>query len=268
LPVYALGSGSDYSPFIDHLGITTLAMGYGGEAKQGGVYHSRYDTFQHHTRFEDPGMVYGKVLAETFGHAVLDAADTGLPLQDPTDFAGAVKRYADKVEKLAKTRRKAAHMQQTAFHDNAYAIAADPTEPHGTPVPLKPVPEFDFSPLDHAVATLNKQAKAYESALASTGSDLSSSQTAKLQKLMGSIDQTLLADAGLPGRPWYKNLIYAPGRYIGYGVTTLPGVTEAITDERWDDVSKYIKLTADALQSYSARLSKATKILKQAQRES
>jgi N-acetylated-alpha-linked acidic dipeptidase len=263
LPLGALGSGSDYSAFIDHLGVTTLSLGFGGEG-EGGVYHSRYDTFEHHTKFVDPGLVYGKVLAETAGHAVLDAADASLPLQDPTDFASAATQYVSAVKNLADTQRTAAAQQQKLIADNAYAIAADPTESHANPEALKEVPKFDFSPLDSAITTLTENAKAYESALTANGSKLSPAQVNKLQGLMGSLEQTLLDDAGLPGRSWYRNLIYAPGRYVGYGVTTLPGVTEALTEERWNDVTTYITLTANALNAYSARLAAATAVLNQA----
>ena len=80
--------------------------------------------------------------------------------------------------------------------------------------------------------------------------------------LMLTLDQTLAPDnVGLPGRPWFRNLIYAPGRFTGYGAKTLPGVREAIEDERFDDADKYSKLTADALNAYSDRLDQATTVL-------
>ena len=79
---------------------------------------------------------------------------------------------------------------------------------------------------------------------------------------MLNIDQTLAPDEGLPGRNWYKNLIYAPGRYTGYEAKTLPGVREAIEDRRWSDANRYAKLTANALNAYSDRLDQATAILK------
>ncbi|OJU10585.1 MAG: folate hydrolase [Alphaproteobacteria bacterium 64-11] len=262
LPVGAAGSGSDFSSFLDHLGVTTLNIGFGGEAMGGGVYHSRYDTFEHHTRFEDPGLAYGKVLSQTVGHAVLYAADSNLPLLHPADFARAMSGDIGKVEKLADSQRAAAEEQKTLLAQHAYAVAADPTEPHGEPVPLQAVPNFDFTALDQAGEALTKSADAYEAALAVHSATLSPVQAARLQALMQTIDQTLLNEDGLPGRPWYKNLIYAPGRYIGYGVTTLPGVTEAITEERWSDVPKFIGLTAQALNAYAARLDEATALLK------
>ena len=81
---------------------------------------------------------------------------------------------------------------------------------------------------------------------------------------MANIDQTLVSDVGLPGRGWYKNLIYAPGRFTGYGAKTLPGVREAIEDQRWADADRYAKLTADVIDAYSARLDQATAVLTKA----
>ncbi len=260
LPVGAPGSGSDFSGFVDHLGVTTLDFGFGGEEPGGGVYHSRYDTFEHHTRFDDPGMVYGKVMAATVGHAVLAAADSELPLQHPADLAAAIKADVTKVEKLADARRAAAEQQKTLLAANAFAVASDPTRPHGDPLPLRPVPKFDFTALDEAVATLGKSAGAYEAAV--KGARPGPAQIAELQGIMQTIDQTLMAEEGLPGRPWYKNLIYAPGRYIGYGVTTLPGIAESITEEKFDAVPHQVSLVAEALKAYAARLDKATAVLK------
>jgi N-acetylated-alpha-linked acidic dipeptidase len=144
---------------------------------------------------------------------------------------------------------------------NAYNLSADPTKPHANPEPLKPVPNFDFAPLDQAVVGLKKSAAAYDTALAANGAKLTSANRAKLLALMQSLDQTLLLDGGLPGRGWYKNLIYAPGRFTGYGAKTMPGVREAIEDERFDDATKYIGLTAAALKAYAARLDQATALL-------
>jgi N-acetylated-alpha-linked acidic dipeptidase len=262
LPIAPAGSGSDFSTFLDHLGVTTLDYGIGGESEGGGgVYHSRYDTFEHHTKFDDPGLVYGKVLAQVVGHSVIAAADSDLPIQRPVAFAATMKQYIAKVEKLADSRRDAAEEQAKLLKANAYALAADPTQPHGDPVTMAPVPKFDFASLDQAQTHLADSAKKYEAALAAKGASLASPQKAKLLALMQSIDQTLLAEQGLPGRPWFKNVIYAPGRYIGYGVTTLPGVTEAITEERFGDVPVYVSLTAKALDAYAARLDSATAVL-------
>jgi N-acetylated-alpha-linked acidic dipeptidase len=262
MPIAPLGSGSDYTPFLQHLGIDTIDFGYSGEGNSSGVYHSRYDTFEHHSKFVDPGFVYDAMLAKTVSRAVLLAADSDLPLQQTGDFADACAQYVSELKKLADDRRNAAENQARLLAVNAYNFSADPTKPHGNPLALKKVPAFDFAPLDDAVATLKKSATAYDSAVAARGTQLSSASRARLLDLMQSLDQSLLLGQGLPGRPWYKNALYAPGRFTGYGAKTMPGIREAIEDERLDDVPKYIGLTADVLKAYAARLDQATALLK------
>ncbi|HEX3664134.1 MAG TPA: transferrin receptor-like dimerization domain-containing protein [Rhizomicrobium sp.] len=265
LPIAALGSGSDYGSFIMHLGIPALDFAYGDEGKAGGVYHSRYDTFEHHSRFVDPGFVYDSLLAKTIGRTVLMAADSDLPLQRASDFAGEVAQYLKEVKKLANDQREKAGKQAALLKANVFALNADPTKPFGDPAALKPVPPFDFTPLDSAVARLTKSATAYDDALAAHGSSLSADRLAKLQSLMQNIDQTLTADVGLPGRPWFKNLIYAPGTLTGYGTKTLPAVREGIEQERFDEAARYIPLTANVLNAYSDRLDQASAVLGEAQ---
>jgi N-acetylated-alpha-linked acidic dipeptidase len=258
LPVGAAGSGSDYSGFLDHAGVTTLDIGFGGEGEGGGVYHSAYDTFEHHTNFDDPGLVYGKMLAEMVGHSVIAAADADMPLQAPKDFADYMKSYATRVEKLADDARAAADQQKALLAANAYQVVGGDMK--GTPVPRAAVPAFDFKPLDAAVATLTSSADKYAKA---AGGNLSPEQKKKAMAIMRDIDATLLDETGLPGRPWYRNMIYAPGRYVGYGVTTMPGITEAITEERFDDVPRYIGMTAAVLKAYAAKLDQATAVMTQ-----
>jgi len=261
-PIEALGSGSDYSAYVQHLGLPALNLEYGGEGSGGGVYHSRYDTFEHHSRFVDPGFVYDALLAKTIGRVVLRAAQSDLPIQRAGDFADSVSLYLGEVKKLAGEKREAAVTQAGLLSDHVFALVADPTKSSGTPMALEPVPTFDFTPLEAAVDKLKASAKAYDDALASNGAGLSPDRLAKLQALMLDIDQTLAPDVGLPGRPWFKNVIYAPGTLTGYGAKTLPGVREAIEQQRWADATAYIKITADALGAYTARLDEATAVLK------
>jgi N-acetylated-alpha-linked acidic dipeptidase len=261
-PIEALGSGSDFSAFIDHLGIPVLDVGFYEEGHSGGVYHSRYDTFEHHSRFVDPGFVYDAMLAKTVGRIVLRIADSDLPLQNASAFANAVSDYLDQVKKLADDDREEAEAQAKLLHDHAFQLAADPTKPSGLPAALDRVPHLEFAVLEDAVDRLKRSAKSYDDALAKNGPHLSSSQVAHVQLLMLNIDQTLAPEnVGLPGRDWYKNLVYAPGRYTGYEAKTLPGVREAIEDRRWSDANRYAKLTADALNAYSDRLNAATAVL-------
>ncbi len=261
-PIGALGSGSDYSAFIEHLGVPSLNVAFGNEDVSGGVYHSRYDTFEHFSRFGDPGFVYEGVLAKTIGRMVIRAADSDLPIQRTSNFADTVATYVTEIKKLATDKREAAEIQAKNLSDRVFQLTADPTKSNGPPTALKPVPQIDFAPLDAAVTRLKTSAAAYDEALAKNGAALSPAALAQLQSLMLTIDQTLAPDnVGLPERPWFQNLIYAPGRFTGYGAKTLPGVREAIEDERFADADKYSKLTADALNAYSDRLDQATKVL-------
>ena len=261
-PIDALGSGSDYSGFLEFLGLPALSVEYGGEGNNGGVYHSRYDTFEHYSRFGDPGFAYEATLAKTIGRLVLRAADSELPIQQAGDFADTIARYVAELKKLAADKREAAAIQARLLADRAFRFSADPTKSSGDPTALKAVPPIDLAPLEAASARLKASAKAYDGALAARGEMLSPEGRARLQALMQTIDQTLApADVGLPGRAWYKNLIYAPGRYTGYGAKTLPGVREAIEEERFADADKYSKLTADALNAYSDRLDQATGVM-------
>ncbi|HEY5339067.1 MAG TPA: transferrin receptor-like dimerization domain-containing protein, partial [Rhizomicrobium sp.] len=262
IPIEALGSGSDYSAFLEHLGLPALDFGFGGEAGGGGVYHSRYDTYEHHTRFVDPGFVYDALLAKTVGHMVMQLADSDLPLQQAGDFSDTVSNYLTEIKKLADEKRESQVTQAKLLEANAFALTDDPTKTSGAPTALLVVPKFDFKPMDDAADRLKKSAAAYDDAFAKDSAGLSADQRTHLMALMQTIDQTLAPDVGLPGRPWFKNLIYAPGRFTGYGAKTLPGIREAIEEERWEDANRYIVLTAGVLNAYSDRLDQATAVLK------
>ncbi|HEY2106253.1 MAG TPA: transferrin receptor-like dimerization domain-containing protein, partial [Candidatus Binataceae bacterium] len=260
-PIEALGSGSDFSSFLDHLSVPAVDLSFGEEGDTSGVYHSRYDTFEHHSRFVDPGFVYDALLASTAGRMVLRVSEADVPLGRAQSFANAVSDYLGQVKKLADDRREEADAQAKLLHDRAFQLAADPTKTSGLPTPLGRVPHVEFAALEDAVDRLKRSAKAYDDALAKNASHLSAAGLARLQTLMIDIDQTLAPAIGLPGRSWYRNLIYAPGRFTGYGAKTLPGVREAIEDRRWADANRYVKITAAALDAYSDRLDQATAVL-------
>ena len=260
-PLEALGSGSDYSAFLEHLGVPALNIEFGDEGSNGGVYHSRYDTFEHFERFGDPGLVYTALLAKIAGHLVLRAAEADVPVQQAGDFAAAVSRYLEQVKKLEKDKRDAADMQAKMLATHAFQLDADPAKSSGAPTALQAVPPIDLKSMDSAVSELAASARAYDAALAQNRERLTPAARTRLASLMQPIDQVLAPPQGLPGRTWYKNLIYAPGRYTGYGAKTLPGITEAIEEERWIDANTYAHLTAEALKAYSARLDHATAVL-------
>ena len=261
MPLYALGSGSDYSPFFQHLGLASLNIGYDGEGLSDGVYHSLYDDYAHHSKFVDPGAVYAGVLAKTTGRMVLRVANADLPPQRYGDFASTVSGYLDEVKALANANRDKAKAQAAAIEANMFKAAADPTKGFGAPTELKAVPHFNFAPLENAVDHLKESAKAYDAALAEKGPSLSDATKAKLFDLARETEQTLTPKVGLPGRSWYQNLVYAPGLLTGYGAKTLPGVREAIEQEHWDDVERYVGYTAAALDAYAAKLDAGVKLM-------
>jgi N-acetylated-alpha-linked acidic dipeptidase len=260
LPIGALGSGSDFSPFLQHLGIAALNIGFGGEGQVGGVYHSAYDTYEYYSRFGDPGFAYAPVLAKTAGRVVLRIADADVPLERYSDFAETVSRYLDQVKRLANTKREAAEAQAKMLAANVYRLADDPTKTSGPPTALKSVPHFNMAPLENAVDHLKRSAKAYDTALAAKSAQ-SNAINAKLIELARQTEQSLAVDVGLPGRDWYKHLIYAPGRYTGYAAKTLPGVREAIEEERWADVDRYAALTGAALDAYADKLDEGVRLM-------
>jgi N-acetylated-alpha-linked acidic dipeptidase len=264
LALRALGSGSDFTPFLQHLGITALSVEYGGEDDQGGVYHSSYDSFDHYVRFGDPGFVYGIAEAQTVGHTILRMADADvLPLQFGS-FAEAVDGYISELHGLADQKRRTAEELGKLLDQNAFTLASDPTRPVLPPEREPEVPYLDFAALDNVLLRLKKSAKAYDDHFAKVGagsSKLSADQSRELDDLLRGVEGTLMDARGLPGRDWYKHLIYAPGLYTGYGVKTIPGVREAIEQNHFDEANQYIVMTAAALNAYCDRLDKATALL-------
>jgi N-acetylated-alpha-linked acidic dipeptidase len=167
----------------------------------------------------------------------------------------------DQVKKLADTKRQAAETQAKLLAANAFRLADDPNKTSGSPTVLKRVPHFNMAPLDNAVDPLKRSAKAYDTALTTRGARQSSETKAKLIELARQSEQSLIVDVGLPGRDWYKHLIYAPGRYTGYEPKTLPGVREAIEEERFADVDRYAALTGAALDGYADRLDEGLRLM-------
>jgi N-acetylated-alpha-linked acidic dipeptidase len=261
VPIGPLGSGSDYSPFLQHLGLAALNIGFGREGEVGGVYHSAYDTYEYYSRFADPGFKYAPVLAKTAGRVILRMADADVPPQRYADFADKMGRYLDSVKKLADNKREAADMQAKQFAINAFHLADDPTKTSGPPVALKPVPHINFAPLENAVDRLKKTAKTYDEALLAKGANQPERVKAQLFDIGRKAEAALAPAAGLPGRDWYKNLIYAPGRLTGYAPKTLPGVREGIEEEQWDEADRYAVLTAAALNAYADQLEAGTRLL-------
>ncbi|HWU75158.1 MAG TPA: transferrin receptor-like dimerization domain-containing protein [Rhodanobacter sp.] len=267
LPIEALGSGSDYSAFLEHLGITTLDLGFGGEDDNGGIYHSRYDSFDHYIRFGDPTFEYGVALSKVAGHIVLRMADANvLPLRFG-DFSATLDRYVGQLHKLVDSTRKATAEQHRLLDRHAFALVSDPTRPVAPPARDSDVPAIDLAPLDQAASKLKQSAEAFQAAYAkraASGFDLSAAQKMKLNRQMARMEQALTDADGLPGRPWFKHFIYAPGMLTGYGVKTVPAVREALEGRRWDEASRYAAITAKVIDGYRAQLDQLTAMLNKA----
>jgi N-acetylated-alpha-linked acidic dipeptidase len=261
LPLGPLGSGSDYTAFLQHLGIPALNIGYGGEDESGGVYHSVYDSYDHQTRFDDPGQKYGAALSKTIGRLVLRVADSDTPPQRFSDFATTVDRYLGEIQRLEDARRSGDRLREKMFREDAFRIASDPLKPVGAPEAMARTPHVELAVLEDSVDRLKTSASAYDAAYADRSSSLPPAQRNRLNAMLRDIDQLLMSDAGLPFRPWFRHMIYAPGRFTGYGAKTLPGVREAIEERRFPDAAAYAKTIATVLDAYSARLDLARAVL-------
>ncbi|HKK07559.1 MAG TPA: transferrin receptor-like dimerization domain-containing protein [Gemmatimonadota bacterium] len=264
LALSPLGSGTDYTVFLQHLGIASLNIGYGGEGDGAGIYHSAYDSFDWYRRFGDPGWHYGVALARTVGRLVMRSADAEVLPFALTPFARHVDTYADEVMALADSLRKATAHHNELVASDAYRLAHDPTEAYTPPDSQAAVPYLDFSPLQNAVARLTGSAKAYDAAYAraTAGGALPPEATReRLNDLLQGLEGTMLRDEGLPRRPWFRHQVYAPGFYTGYGVKTLPGIREAIEQRSWDEATREIHLVSETLQGVADRMDRAREAL-------
>lgn len=258
IPVGDLGSGSDFTPFVQHLGIAAINLGFEGEGQSGGVYHSAYDTFDHYDRFGDPGFAYELSLAKTVGRLVLRAGDADTAPFAFSDLAETVARQTADLKSLLIANREHALAVNRLIDQKAFSLAADPTIGSGPPDRESVGPNLDFAPLDAAVDRLRASALAYDQAADQAAP---SARTVKAEAIVQQVEQTLLDPRGLPGRPWYRHLVSAPGLLTGYGAKTLPGIREAIEGRRWAEASDYIGRTAAALDAASAKLGEATAAL-------
>jgi N-acetylated-alpha-linked acidic dipeptidase len=241
LKLYALGSGSDYSSFIQHAGIPSLNLGFDGE-DESGDYHSIYDSYDLYIKFKDPGFQYGVTLAETAGHAVLRMSDAdGLPF-DFTHLSKAVTGYSNELMALLKTNRETTDLENTIISSGAYAVGEDPLKRHVIPLPKTEVPYLDFSPLLNALQLLGKSVGSLS--IVFQNNIITNKMNEVFNQSLLRAEQQLLNETGLPRRDWYKNILYAPGFYTGYGVKTLPGIREAIEQRNWNEAQEQIVIDA------------------------
>jgi N-acetylated-alpha-linked acidic dipeptidase len=269
LRIGALGSGSDYTAFLDHLGVASLNIGYGGE-DSGGIYHSIYDDFYWYTHFSDTDFAYGKALAQTIGTAVMRLAGAELLPLDFDNFTETVRRYVGEVQNLARSRREQIIERNKMVDEGVFAATRDPKENVVLPQREVEPPVLSFAPLENGLAALQRVSEKYNQALAKAGenggSALARAALRDANAKLIAVERALTLNDGLPGRPWFKHQIYAPGLYTGYGVKTLPAVRESIEQKQWKlaeeqivKVGKVLENAGEVIQSAAAELEKAVR---------
>jgi N-acetylated-alpha-linked acidic dipeptidase len=259
--VGALGSGSDYTAFLDHLGIASVNVGFDGEGDEG-IYHSIYDDFYWYTHFSDTDFVYGRALSQTIGTAVMRLADADLLPFEFTDFADTIHMYSKELKKLADDERNAALERNQEIEEGLFSGVNDPRHPQVAPLKQDVPPYLNFAPLDNVAEALTRSAQRYQAALSKAwAAGLSPATLAELNEKLTESERRLTTQEGLLRRPWYRHMIYAPGVYSGYGVKTLPGVREAIEQKQWDEANAEIERVTRVLENERALISSSAEDL-------
>jgi len=263
-PIGAMGSGSDYTVFLDFLGVSTAGLAYGGESG-GGIYHSIYDDFYWFTHFDDPGFLYGKAESQTMGTAVMRMADADLLPYDFTSLASTVKKYEGELESLAQNQRDQIRDQNREIEDGTLVNSSDPAETYVPPKHEDVPPYLNFAPLKNGVDALSHAAERYSRAhmhaMQNGGAAIAQASLASVNQKLYMCERSLTSDKGLPGRPWFKHQLYAPGFYTGYGVKTIPAVREAIEQKNFQLADEQIGIVAGVLMKEAAAIDAASSAL-------
>jgi N-acetylated-alpha-linked acidic dipeptidase len=257
----ALGAGSDYSPFIQHMGIASMNLGFGGE-DNGGDYHSIYDSYDHYTKFGDPGFQYGVALSKTAGRVMLRLANADVLPFDFNSFYKTLNDYAAEVKALLDNQRSETETENKMLKDNLYNLAKDPKKTYLPPTAKDQVPYLNFSELDNSIVQLKNLAEDYQKVY-NSGTQLPVEKQNQLNQVLFNAERSLISEGGLPRRPWYKHEIYAPGFYTGYGVKTLPAIREAIEQRNWKEAQEGINTVSRTIQVYNTQVKQAVNLLSQ-----
>ena len=262
-----MGAGSDYVGFLHHLGIPCLSLGFGGE-DEGGIYHSIYDDFYWYTHFSDVTFVYGRTLAQTAGVAVMRLADADLLPFGFENLADAMTRTSQDLEGLLKSRQDEAREINLELEEGVFVATADPQRPRVPPASQEVPPHLNFAPLKNGVDAVSQAAAAYEAALGKAceggGAALAGERMRSVNRTLLGVERAMLDPGGLPRRPWYRNMIVAPGMYTGYGVKTIPMAREGIELGSWPEAEEGLARAGRALQNVAAAIRKATAQLDEA----
>lgn len=254
LRIGALGSGSDYTPFLQHHGIASLNLSFGG-FDDDGIYHSIYDDFYHFSKFSDPGFLYGRALAQFSGSLVVRLADADLLPYEFTNLADTAQGYLREVQTLLRNRQDEVRERNRQIADGVFAAVNDPREPRPIPA-VEDVPlALNFAPLENAVAALSRAADRYKAT--ASKATLDEATTRRVNTRLLQAERQFIDEGGLPRRPWYRHLLYAPGFYTGYGVKTMPGVREGIEQKRYEEAEKEAARLAAAITKEAALINAA-----------
>jgi N-acetylated-alpha-linked acidic dipeptidase len=258
LRIGALGSGSDFTPFLQHVGLASLNADFGGE-EQYGQYHSIYDSIDHYERFGDPGYPYVAAAAKVNGRLVLRLSESEILPFSLDRSAEVIADYAGELKELSDRLRAEAEERERLLADKTLQLAADPRETFVAPPALDRVPFLELAPLDNAAALLKSSADAFEAAKAAAfARGMTPALEAELNEFLRTFERRLTRDEGLPGRPWYRHQIYAPGQYTGYGVKTLPSIREAIELRHWDEANAQVVVVSKLLDDARAAIDAMT----------
>ncbi len=258
--IEALGSGSDFSPFFQHLGIPSANIGYGGEG-DGGEYHSIYDSYDHFIRFKDPGFQYGSALAKTAGRSMLRLSNADVLPFDYATLVNTIAGYVAELKTGLDQMRAETNAENKLIKEGFFDLAKDPQHTLANPQIKESVPFLDFSKLDNAMTQLEATSTVLTTLLGQSLA-LDPIKMQLLNDVLFHAEQQLLDENGLPRRPWYKHMIYAPGLYTGYGVKTIPGVREGIEQRNWKEAQGYIEVVAASILNLNQALQKGVAVFK------
>jgi N-acetylated-alpha-linked acidic dipeptidase len=239
----ALGSGSDYSSFLQHVGVPVLNLGFGGE-DNGGEYHSIYDSYDDYTRFKDPTFEYGVALSKVAGRAALRMANADVLPFDFRSLHKTIEGYVSNLTSQLDQMRESTSVENRLVKESHYTLASDPTKTYKAPLAKAEVPYLDFSALQNALLALGKSCEQLNTLWQKA---IASGNASTLNSKLYQAEQQLLSKEGLPRRSWYKHTLYAPGFYTGYGVKTMPGIREAIEQRDWKEAQEQIAVDAAAI---------------------
>lgn len=259
LRIRTLGSGSDYTAFLDFAGISALNLGFAGE-NDGNQYHSIYDDFHWYTHFIDTDFSYGRALAQLGGIAVMRLADADLIPFDYQGMADTIAHYESDLEKLLKDSQEEAAERNLELNEGVFNAMADPHKP-SVPPPQEVLPPYmNFAPLKNGVEAMKRSADRYAAALGrlNQGSvQLSLPQLERVNADLLHVQRAFLTEQGLPQRPWYKHQVYAPSTYNGYGASPIAAVREYMDEKKWKEAEAQVPMAGQVLENVSASIIRA-----------